>query len=122
MFFTFWGLNILRKNAKIHTNKDFIGKMFGRMMPRGSLKLGLSKMNMGGLGTKMMRSVMHNKNISSLEDLMREAIHSGVEITACSMSMDVMGLKREELIDGIKVGGVASFLSSAEESDASLFI
>lgn len=122
MFFTFWGLNILRKSERIRTNKDFISRMFGSMMPKGSTKLGLSRMNMGGMGARMIRSVMHNKNISSLEDLIQEAMKNGVEITACSMSMDVMGLNREELIDGIKVGGVASFLGSAEESDASLFI
>lgn len=122
MFFTFWGLNILRKSEKVGTNKDWIGKMFGRMMPRGSQRLRLSKMNMAGIGSRMIRSVMRNKNISSLEDLMQEAIRNGVEITACSMSMDVMGLRHEELIDNIRVGGVASFLASAEESDASLFI
>lgn len=122
MFFTFWGLNILRKSERVRAKKDWIGTMFGRMMPRGSQRLKLSKMNMGGIGSKMIRSVMRNKNINSLEDLMQEAIRNGVEITACSMSMDVMGLRREELIDGIKVGGVASFLASAEESDASLFI
>lgn len=122
MFFTFWGLNILRKPEKIHVAKDALGAMFGRMMPRGSKKLGLSRMNMGGMGAKMIRSVMKGKNIASLEELMQEAIRNGVKITACSMSMDVMGIKREELIDGIEVGGVATFLASAEESDASLFI
>ena len=122
MFFTFWGLNILRKGEKVTVKKDFVGAMFGHMMPRGSLKLRLSKLNMGGMGAKMMRAVMRGKNISSLEDLIQEAIKNGVEITACSMSMDVMGIRREELIDGIKVGGVATFLASAEESDASLFI
>ena len=122
MFFTFWGLNILRKEENVHTKKDIIGAMFGRMMPRGSKKLRLSKMNMGGMGAKMIRAVMHGKNITSLEDLMQAAVKNGVEITACSMSMDVMGIKLEELIDGIRVGGVASFLGNAEESDASLFI
>lgn len=122
MFFTFWGLNILRKGQGAPVKKDFISRMFGFMMPRGSKKLGLSRMNMGGMGAKMIRSVMHNKNISSLEELIEEAMKNGVEITACSMSMDVMGIQREELIDGIQIGGVASFLGSAEESDASLFI
>lgn len=122
MFFTFWGLNILRKAEKVPVKKDFVSAMFGRMMPRGSRKLRLSKLNMGGMGAKMIRSVMQNKNISSLEDLITEAVKNGVEITACTMSMDVMGIRREELIDGVKVGGVASFLASAEESDASLFI
>lgn len=122
MFFTFWGLNILRKGEKVKTDKDFLSRMFGRMMPRGSQKLGLSRMNMGGMGAKMIRGVMKKKNITSLEDLVKEAIASGVKITACSMSMDVMGIKREELIDGIEIGGVATFLASAESSDASLFI
>lgn len=122
MFFTFWGLNILRKTENVPVKKDFVSAMFGRMMPRGSEKLHLSRLNMGGMGAKMIRAVMRNKNIGSLEDLIQEAIRNGVEITACTMSMDVMGITREELIDGIRVGGVASFLASAEESDASLFI
>lgn len=122
MFFTFWGLNILRKPQKAAVRKDFISTMFGRMMPRGSRELGLSRLNMGGMGAKLIRSVMQNKNISSLEDLMKEAIKNGVEITACTMSMDVMGIRQEELIDGIKSGGVASFLANAEESDTNLFI
>jgi peroxiredoxin family protein/rhodanese-related sulfurtransferase/TusA-related sulfurtransferase len=122
MFFTFWGLNILRKDEKVKTSKDFISRMFGRMMPRGSKRLSLSRLNMGGMGAKMIRSVMKNKNISSLEDLIQEAMKNGVKITACSMSMDVMGISREELIDGVNIGGVASFLGSAEESDTSLFI
>ncbi|HBR03471.1 MAG TPA: pyridine nucleotide-disulfide oxidoreductase [Ruminiclostridium sp.] len=122
MFFTFWGLNILRKAQKAKIRKNFIEKMFGLMMPRGSKKLGLSKMNMLGMGPKMIRQVMKHKNISSLEDLIDSAQKNGVQITACSMSMDVMGIKKEELIDNIHIGGVASMLASAEESDMSLFI
>lgn len=122
MFFTFWGLTVLRKPERVNAPKDFMGRMFGKMMPRGSEKLALSKMNMGGMGAKMIRSVMKNKNISSLEDLIKQAMDLGVHITACSMSMDVMGIKKEELIDGVEIGGVAGFLSSAEESDMSLFI
>lgn len=122
MFFTFWGLNILRKPEKINVKKDFISKMFGKMMPRGAGKLSLSKMNMGGMGAKMVRSVMKNKNIDSLEDLIKASIQNGVELIACTMSMDVMGLKPEELIDGVKSGGAAAMLANAEESDMSLFI
>ncbi len=122
MFFTFWGLNILRKNDKVNVKKDLFGKMFGFMMPRGSKKLTLSKMNMGGLGAKMIRSIMNNKNVASLEELIQSAISNGVNLVACNMSMDVMGIKKEELIDGVKIGGVATFLGSAEESDMSLFI
>jgi peroxiredoxin family protein/TusA-related sulfurtransferase len=122
MFFTFWGLNILRKPEKVRTEKDFMAKMFSKMMPRGSKKLGLSKMNMGGMGAKMIRSVMKNKHISSLEDLMEMAIQNGVELVACSMSMDVMGIKESELISGVKMSGAAAMLAHAEESDMSLFI
>lgn len=122
MFFTFWGLNILRKPEKVNVEKGFMGKMFGIMMPRGSKKLGLSKMNMAGMGAKMIRKVMNNKNISSLEDLIKQAMNSGVNIVACTMSMDVMGITKEELIDGIDYGGVAAYLGAAEESDVNLFI
>lgn len=122
MFFTFWGLNILRKDESLKVNKNFIEKMFAKMMPRGSKKLTLSKMNMGGMGAKMIRGIMQKKNISSLEDLIQSAQENGVKMIACSMSMDVMGIKQEELIDGIEIGGVAAFLGSAEESNMSLFI
>jgi len=122
MFFTFWGLNILRKPEKVKVKKDIISRMFGTMMPRGSKRLSLSKMNMGGMGAKMMRSVMKNKNIYSLEDLIKFSLQNGVELVACTMSMDVMGIKMEELIDGVKPGGVAAMLANAEESDMSLFI
>lgn len=122
VFFTFWGLNILRKAKKVHVRKNLIEKMFGAMMPRGSKKLGLSRMNMGGMGAKMIRWVMKNKNVSSLEELMQNAIAHGVRIVACQMSMDIMGIRKEELIDGVELGGVATFLGSCETSDATLFI
>ncbi|MOA16998.1 DsrE/DsrF-like family protein [compost metagenome] len=91
-------------------------------MPRGSRKLSMSKMNMMGIGAKMIRSVMNNANISSLEDLMQTALDQGVEIVACQMSMDVMGITREELIDGVKIGGVGYYLGKADESGINLFI
>ncbi|AYE34919.1 CoA-disulfide reductase [Clostridium septicum] len=122
MLFTFWGLNILRKQEKIKVSKNIIEKAFGIMMPRGSKKLGLSKMNMCGIGSKMIRGVMNNKNIQSLEDLMQAAIDNGIEIVACTMSMDVMGIKKEELIDGITYGGVGYYLGEAEEANVNLFI
>jgi CoA-disulfide reductase len=122
MFFTFWGLNILRKPEKVSVKKDIMSKMFGMMMPRGSQRLSLSKMNMGGMGAKMIRGVMKNKNVNSLEDLIKLAQSNGVELIACSMSMDVMGIKESELIDGVKLGGAAAMLANAEESDMSLFI
>lgn len=122
MFFTFWGLNILRKNEKVKIKKNVIEKMFGTMMPRGSKKLKLSKMNMAGMGGKMIRSLMAKKNVSSLEELIISAKKSGIRIVACQMSMDLMGIKPEELIDGVEIGGVATFLGSAETSDTNLFI
>lgn len=122
MFFTFWGLNILRKDEKVETDKSFMDKMFSKMMPRGSKKLGLSRMNMAGMGSKMIRKVMNDKNIDSLEELIKKAQENGVRIVACAMSMDVMGIKREELIDGVEIGGVANYLGAAENSDVNLFI
>jgi len=122
MFFTFWGLNILRKPKRVRVKKGFIDRMFGLMMPRGSKNLKLSQMNMMGFGGKIIRRVMKNKNISSLEDLIKTAIENGVEIIACSMSMDVMGLRHKELIDGVKIGGVGYYLGEAEESNVNLFI
>ncbi|WP_028610711.1 DsrE/DsrF/DrsH-like family protein [Paenibacillus harenae] len=122
MFFTFWGLNVIRKPEKIPVSKSFISRMFGAMMPRGSQKLSLSKMNMMGLGTKMIRGVMKEKNISSLEELIESAIQQGVEVVACQMSMDVMGITKEELIDGVKIGGVGYYLGKADTSGINLFI
>ncbi|CQR73626.1 Coenzyme A disulfide reductase [Sporomusa ovata DSM 2662] len=122
LFFTFWGLNILRKSENVSVKKGFIDKMFGLMMPKGSKELKLSNMNMMGMGSKMMRMVMKNKNVSSLEELIQAALASGIEIVACQMSMDVMGLQPEELIDGIKYGGVGYYLNEAEDSNVNLFI
>ncbi len=122
IFFTFWGLNVLRKSKKVKTQKSLIEKMFGFMMPRGTKKLGLSRMNMGGAGAKMIRAVMKSKGVDSLEELIEQAIKHGARIVACQMSMDIMGIKKEELIDGVELGGAATFLGSGENSDMSLFI
>jgi len=122
LFFTFWGLNILRKKENVKVEKSMMDKMFGKMMPQGSEKLPLSNMNMFGMGPKMIRKVMKDKGVDSLEALIGQAKLNGVRLVACQMSMDVMGIKKEELVDGVEVGGVASFLSDAEESNMSLFI
>ena len=122
LFFTFWGLNILRKPEKIRVKKPFMDGMFGKMMPRGSKKLGLSKMNMAGMGPKMIRMVMKNKNVDSLETLLQQALDSGVRLIACQMSMDIMGITREELLEGVEFAGVASYLDAAEDSNVNLFI
>ena len=122
MFFTFWGLNILRKSNPPIVKKDIMSKLFAIMMPKGSKKLTLSKMNFGGMGTKMMKDIMKKKGISSLEELIAQAQKAGVKMTACQMSMDVMGLKKEELIDGIEIGGVATMLNDNDNSNMNLFI
>lgn len=122
MFFTFWGLNVLRKHDAPNVEKDTLEKMFSMMMPKGTSKLPLSKMNMGGMGAKMITHVMEKKNVDSLDTLIKNAMDLGVEIVACSMSMDVMGLKEEEFIDGVEIGGVASYLGAAEDSGLNLFI
>lgn len=122
LFFTFWGINILRKSNHGPVKKNFIEKMFGFMMPKGSEKLGLSKMNMAGMGPKMIRSIMKNKNVQSLEELIKAAMDSGVEIVACQMSMDLLGIKEEELLDGVKFGGVGYMLAESDDSNATLFI
>ena len=122
LFFTFWGLNLLRKSEQVPVEKNLIEKMFGMMMPRGAAKTKLSKMNMMGMGTKMMQGIMKNKNVSSLTDLIDSALANGVNLVACSMSMDLMGIKEAELIDGVQTGGVAMYLANAETADTNLFI
>ena len=122
MFFTFWGLSILRKPEAVRVKKSPIDRMFGWMLPRGAGALKLSKMNMLGMGTKMMRAVMKDKNVSSLADLIASAQKAGIGIIACQMTMDVMGLRKEELIDGVEVGGVGYYLGKAEDSNLNLFI
>ncbi len=122
MFFTFWGLNALRRGNKQKVKKSLIEAMFGGMMPRGVDKLKLSKMNMGGMGTAMMKMVMRQKNVDSLQELMKKAMASGIKLVACTMSMDVMGIRKEELLDGVELAGVGAYLGDAEESNVNLFI
>lgn len=122
MFFTFWGLNVLRRPDAPKVNKSAMESMLGMMMPKGSASLPLSKMNMAGIGPKMIRRVMDNKNVQSLESLMEGAVRAGVNLIACTMSMDIMGVKREELIEGIDYAGVASYLGDAEDAGLNLFI
>ncbi|MDD2711034.1 MAG: FAD-dependent oxidoreductase [Verrucomicrobiae bacterium] len=123
LFFTFWGLNVLRKDyAASVEGKTFMDRMFGWMMPKGAGALPLSRMHMGGLGTRMMKWRMASKNLPSLPGLMDSARKGGVRLVACSMSMEAMGLKKEELIDGVEVGGVADFLGAAAKSGSTLFI
>ncbi len=122
MFFTFWGLNILRKPEGAAVSKNLIEKMFGWMMPRGADKLQLSNMNMGGMGLAMIKGIMKKKNVGTLPEYIKSAQAAGVNLVACTMSMDLMGIKQEELLDGVKAGGVAMYLGKAEEGNVNLFI
>jgi peroxiredoxin family protein len=124
IFFTFWGLNVLRRDGKVNLTKPktLMEKMFGRMMPKGPDKLTLSKMNMGGLGTMLMKKEMAKKNVYNLPKLISSAQEQGVRLIACTMSMDVMGIKKEELLPGIDFGGVGTFIDSADRSRITLFI
>lgn len=123
IFFTFWGLNLLRRPKRVRRlRKTFMERAFARMMPRGSGKFKLSRMNMAGIGTGLMKRIMRKKNVHSLEELIGVARMNGVRLVACQMTMDIMGLKKEELIDGVETGGAASYLGAAEQSNVNLFI
>lgn len=121
MFFTFWGLTALRQK-RVSRGKTLFQKMMGWMTPVGTRGLGVSKMNFGGIGAKMLRAMMRQQGVPQIEEMAQMARDLGVRIVACQMSMDVMGLHKEELIDGIEVGGVATFLGDATRSKATLFI
>lgn len=123
LFFTFWGLNLLRKHqAPTIKNKSLMDKMFGMMLPQGIHRLPLSNMNFAGVGAKMMKDRMASKNLPNLEGLLKQAIDGGARFVACSMSMEAMGIREEELIDGVEIGGVAEFLNASSKSGTSLFI
>lgn len=122
MFFTFWGLNVLKRKEKVKVQKDTMEKMFDMMLPSNTNKLPLSKMNMGGMGPKMINEIMKKHNVDDIDTLINNAINMGVKLVACSMSMDLMGIKKEELIDGVDLGGVAAYLGAAEDSGLNLFI
>ncbi len=124
MFFTFWGINVLRLEGpvRIQKPKSMMEKMFGWMMPKGPGKLKLSQMNMGGLGTVLMKKEMAKKNAFDLPRLIESAREQGVRLVACTMSMDVMGIRKEELLPDIEFGGVATFVDAADRSKATLFI
>ncbi|NOU69297.1 hypothetical protein GC096_35360 [Paenibacillus sp. LMG 31461] len=122
MFFTFWGLNALRKDESVPIKKGWLESMFGKMMPRGANKLGLSKMNFGGLGPKMIKHVMKKHNALTLPQLIELAQEQGVKLVACTMTMDLLGLQKEELLDGIEYAGVAAYLGDAADAKVNLFI
>jgi peroxiredoxin family protein len=122
MFFTFWGLNALRKEQKMKVKKKTLQGMFGMMMPRGIKKLGMSKMNFAGMGPKMMDMVVKGEGGMLLPQLLESAIEQGAKLVACTLSMDMLGFTKEELLDGIEYAGVASYLGEADEANVNLFI
>ncbi|WP_089153533.1 DsrE/DsrF/DrsH-like family protein [Paenibacillus tuaregi] len=122
IFFTFWGLNALRRDEVVKVRKGWLERAFGWMMPRGAKKMGLSKMNFMGMGPKMIQHVMNKHNALSLPQLIELAQEQGVKLVACTMTMDLLGLQKEELIDGLTYAGVAAYLGDASEAKVNLFI
>lgn len=122
IFHTFWGINALRKEEKVPVKKNFIEKMFGKMMPKGSDRMGLSKMNFAGIGPKMIKSIMKKHNAVPLPELIEMAQEQDIKLVSCTMTMDLLGLQEEELIDGIEYAGVAAYLADAEIGQVNLFI
>ncbi|MGE7713198.1 DsrE/DsrF/DrsH-like family protein [Priestia megaterium] len=122
IFHTFWGLNALRKEEVVPVKKGFLEKMFGKMMPRGADKMGLSKMNFAGLGPKMIKNVMKKHNALTLPQLIEMAQEQDVKLVACTMTMDLLGLQEKELLDNIEYAGVAAYLADAEDGNVNLFI
>ena len=122
IFHTFWGLNALRKEENIEVKKGFMEKMFGKMMPRGADNMGLSNMNFAGFGPKMIKGVMKKHNVMSLPSLIEMAQEQDVKLVACTMTMDLLGLQKEELLDNIDYAGVAAYLADAEDGNVNLFI
>ncbi|PKR85779.1 DsrE/DsrF/DrsH-like family protein [Heyndrickxia camelliae] len=122
IFHTFWGLNALRQETHIPLKKGFMEKMFGKMMPRGADKMGLSKMNFAGFGPKMIKEVIKKHNAMTLPQLIEMAQEQDVKLVACTMTMDLLGLQREELLDNIEYAGVAAYLADAQDGNVNLFI
>lgn len=122
IFHTFWGLNALRKEEQVPVKKGLMEKMFSKMMPRGSDKMGLSKMNFAGFGPKMIKGIMKKHNAVPLPDLINMAQELDIKLVACTMTMDLLGLQQEELLDGIEYAGVGAYLGDAEEGNVNLFI
>ncbi|MBS4190584.1 DsrE/DsrF/DrsH-like family protein [Bacillus sp. FJAT-49705] len=122
IFHTFWGLNALRKDEQINVKKGFMEKMFAKMMPRGADKMGLSKMNFAGFGPKMIKDIMKKHNAMTLPQLIDMALEQEINLVACTMTMDLLGLKEEELLENVEYAGVAAYLADAEDGNVNLFI
>ncbi|MBN1359416.1 MAG: DsrE/DsrF/DrsH-like family protein [Sedimentisphaerales bacterium] len=121
MYFTFWGLAAIKKRTSFR-RKKVTEKLMGLMLPSGPATVGTSKMNLLGMGPAFFRYVMKKKNVQTLPDLVALARQTGVRLVACQMSMDVMGITPDELIDGVEYGGVTTYLADAREARITLFI
>ena len=122
IFHTFWGINAIRKKEPMSVKKSFLEKIFGAMMPKGAEKLALSKMNMAGMGPKMIKHVMKKHNALTLTELIDLAREQEIKLVSCTMTMDLLGLQKEELLDGVHYAGVAAYLADAENGAVNLFI
>lgn len=122
IFHTFWGINALRKQQPVAVKKGLLEKMFGRMMPRGAEKLGLSKMQMLGMGPNMIKHVMKKHNALTLTQLIEMAQEQDIKLVSCTMTMDLLGLQQDELLAGVHYAGVAAYLADAEQGSVNLFI
>jgi peroxiredoxin family protein len=122
IFHTFWGLNALRKDEPLELKKGFLEKMFAKMMPRGADKMALSKMNFAGMGPKMIKNVIKKHNAMTLPQLIEMAQEQEIKLVACTMTMDLLGLQQEELLDNIEYAGVAAYLADAQDGNVNLFI
>lgn len=122
IFHTFWGLNALRKEELVPVKKGFMEKMFAKMMPRGADNMGLSNMHFAGMGPKLIKNVMKKHNAVPLPNLIEMAQEQDIKLVACTMTMDLLGLQQEELLDGIEYAGVAAYLADAEDGNVNLFI
>lgn len=123
MFFTFWGLSALKKKGGVKMEgKSLKEKMFSMMTPRSTEKMGVSNLNFFGIGAAMLRTMMKEKNVTSVEEMMGLARDLDVKMIACTMSMDVMGITAEELVDDVELGGVAAFMAEAAHARVSLFL
>ncbi|MDX8367421.1 DsrE/DsrF/DrsH-like family protein [Cytobacillus sp. Hm23] len=122
IFHTFWGLNALRKDQSVHVKKGFVEKMFGKMMPRGADRMGLSRMNFGGMGPKLIKNIIKKHNAVPVPQLIDMAKEQEIKLVACQMTVDLLGLKKEEIIDGVEFAGVGAYLADAEDGNVNLFI
>ena len=123
MFFTFWGLNAIRKKGASSSASDWLRRMFGLLNKGGAESLPLSRFHFGGLGTKMMQKVMKQNRMPGVPELMETAMDLGVRFIACTTTMGLMGISKDTLIEGIdQFAGVTTYLAEAKQGSVNLFI